>query len=124
MPPHQEWDLNPVYQRSFTETYAEFFVSHPELGFMPSSMIEYSELTEEEWENLYREEDGVSDDSDSVVDMTEQQEEIILLNDNASEQLLQGYFTEEQIRDIFNSTVRVLYNGTGTVDDPIDLTNE
>lgn len=87
-------------------------------------MIEYSELTEEEWENLYREEDGVSDDSDSVVDMTEQQEEIILLNDNASEQLLQGYFTEEQIRDIFNSTVRVLYNGTGTVDDPIDLTNE
>lgn len=133
MPPHQEWDLNPVYQTRFTEPYAELFVSHPEFGYMASFAVDYSELTEEEWEAIYREQDGVSDisnsqsdtdlETDSVVDMTtedEAEDEVVLVTDQG------GYFTEEQIRDIFGFTVRVMrrIQGAGTIDDPIDLTNE
>ena len=102
MPPHDLFYVNPVYQQGFFEAYCEFFVNHPELDIYPTYLVEESELLE-----------GEVDDGVVVVDDDDDESD-----DGVNAMLQEANWLIMELLETFD----VMYPGTGTEDDPIDLT--
>jgi hypothetical protein len=118
MPPRDLWDANPVFQNEWFRYYLDLFVSHPELIGIPRDFLEDSEMTDEEYNEIVAEptafdfeeymEETVSDCSDD--------EEGVPMVWIAYQNYMAEY--EARIMELIGGDVP----GSGTEDDPYDLT--
>lgn len=133
MPPRDLFDINPVYANAFFAAYCDLLVGHPILEIDPLQLIEVSMLTAEEFGLIFQMDedieteveeihDGSTDeDSDSESDMSEGEMDWVLQNQHRGGVNTYG---GQLYMDVMTAMGWFPNNfpGTGTVDDPIDMT--
>ena len=118
MPPRDLYDSNPVYRREFFHYYLEqLFVSNPEVFGMPMHMIEDSELTEAEYNELVARESPWDIEIDSDVGTVA----LMMDVDSGSDD---GFEREELGGDSDSEASTVDLTTLGTRENPIDLTRD
>lgn len=137
MPPRDLFDINPVYANAFFSAYCDLLVGHPILEIDPLQLIEVSMLTAEEFGLIFEMDeemdieteveeihDGSTDeDSDSDSDMSVGEREWVIQN---QEWVDGNTYGGQLYMDVMTAMGWYPNNfpGTGTVEDPIDMTSE
>lgn len=103
MPPRDIWDINPVYERVYWQSYCEFLASNSHiLGFIPSVLVEESEEVSDD-----EEQDGMDVQEDEYFD------EISRINEDGFEveELSDSSSDEDDDDDVIDLTIGQFHYG-------------
>lgn len=141
MPPHDQWDSNPVFQNAFFNSYVDLFVSYQDLIGYPQELIEESTMTEQEYNDIIAIPSAFDVHPDDIVVSEVMEyytdEEMVYMSDAEDNQTGSegGNMMDITILDEDDEIIRgfiAAYDvmiasmggvpGSGTRDDPYDLT--
>ena len=124
MPPRDLWDINPVYRQDFFSGYLHFFVSNQDLIGYPFHLVEVSTMSEEEYNEHVAIPSAFDVEEEDIVVVHGIEyytdEEMVFVSDADDDSTC---YSDEGSAVAFIVPGVGMVRGSGTLEDPYDLTN-